>query len=919
MNTKKCTTKDKEDSVVFLGGETDPWREDIMEEFKGLLTMIDPVKDDWEASEDIYIELAQLVTADERVFLRGGEGTEREKEFLDKLDLVYNEFEDEGELNEYLNNVVVKDGNHTAPFFDSDEWKDSVKEITNGLTCGKDNEQYDIAQMATDINSQYFDNQIELNFPMRYGNLTQSFGQVHTERIRATGVRTVVDLVMSNNWELGEQLFKEILGHELVHALVAQKYRGKDYGGSHGIHFTDELAKLKAKGLNAPVSEEVPEDLDFVATDLKKPKYAFIKNQEWITVFNTRDEQEITTFLEVYQSQSNYNKLTYTFELVATVNGGIKQYPAARKLNARKGNFYKLFTNDYDKFSADVVQTYTVAPIVADPISEAVDTVVQEPSYLDIPKVASINVTADYEHGCIYAPVPEELSRICLKEIAPKIDPKDLYSQEETLNGIETETHCTVLYGIDPTPQNIETIKKHFTQPIKMRSDNKVTYFDNDNSVVKIAVFSEDLTKLHTVLKEELENKDTHPEYQPHITIAYVQPGYRLDDDKVEPMEWEITKLILSNPDGSTQDIYLEEFEPIKEAVEVIGSVLKSADAVLEAPTIEGVEDAEEFITEYIQDVSNSETYINTSSIGHLYNFIPELPIEVVKPILLDTIHEDSYSNALEGAAHFISEYELANIDNKEDLINYGDILIEQILEGYLDKVTFPDDVHNAEQFDIWRAVTIEDVPEYLKFLKGELTEFNNNNAKYNTVGVYWAHNKAASDVHWGQQGELIILHGQVARENIDWAETIRTGMDMDDEDELHINDNAPITVLDITLENEEIIPINKIVKADYAYAPPGKIFDDNRQKFPGNLGDNMDYYDINYYSDFRDSPLTKKRIDDMWNVGYDAETEAHVDESILEKADQADDYGMVEQSNQIPGKGYEDYVTTVINGLAKD
>jgi len=185
-------------------------------------------------------------------------------------------------------------------------------------------------------------------------------------------------------------------------------------------------------------------------------------------------------------------------------------------------------------------------------------------------------VTANYEHGCIYAPVPDELRRILLKDIAPTIDEGDLYPQEETMNGVETDTHITVLYGINPDKACKDTIKEYFTEPIKIKSSGKVDYFDNDNTVAIVPVESEQLTKLHNTLKEELPNKDSHPEYKPHITIAYMQPGVRLKDEEVEPFEWEITKLILSNPDGTTEDLYLEGYEPEKESVEVIEDVADS-------------------------------------------------------------------------------------------------------------------------------------------------------------------------------------------------------------------------------------------------------------------------------------------------------------------------------------------------------
>jgi hypothetical protein len=47
---------------------------------------------------------------------------------------------------------------------------------------------------------------------------------------------------------------------------------------------------------------------------------------------------------------------------------------------------------------------------------------------------------------------------------------------------------------------------------------------DGESDVLKIDVHSEDLHRLNTLLKS-LPYTDTHPTYQPHVTLAYVKPG----------------------------------------------------------------------------------------------------------------------------------------------------------------------------------------------------------------------------------------------------------------------------------------------------------------------------------------------------------------------------------------------------------
>lgn len=72
--------------IVFLGGDCSDdnvWRETVKKEFGDKLAFIDPYDEGWDPEDNIYDELASLVSADHIVFYRGGKGTKKEKEFLE--------------------------------------------------------------------------------------------------------------------------------------------------------------------------------------------------------------------------------------------------------------------------------------------------------------------------------------------------------------------------------------------------------------------------------------------------------------------------------------------------------------------------------------------------------------------------------------------------------------------------------------------------------------------------------------------------------------------------------------------------------------------------------------------------------------------------------------------------------------------
>ncbi len=128
-----------------------------------------------------------------------------------------------------------------------------------------------------------------------------------------------------------------------------------------------------------------------------------------------------------------------------------------------------------------------------------------------------------YKYGCvmIYPKVEN------WKEITSVINIDDVYKPSDPTYGIEKNPHITLLYGLhsDVTKEDVENVLTKFKGRDIDISINGIGKFDDDDkfSVVKLNVDSPLLHKINKELKK-LPHTNDYPDYQPHMTIAFVKP-----------------------------------------------------------------------------------------------------------------------------------------------------------------------------------------------------------------------------------------------------------------------------------------------------------------------------------------------------------------------------------------------------------
>lgn len=163
------------------------------------------------------------------------------------------------------------------------------------------------------------------------------------------------------------------------------------------------------------------------------------------------------------------------------------------------------------------------------------------------------------EYASTQVNLPPETSQAVTK-LSGMIPDEDLAEK-----GREDAPHITVKFGLhDSDPETVRKIIE--AEPPITATLGKTSFFpadpNNGNSdVLKVDVTSPDLTRLNEKIAEAVKTTDTHPEYTPHVTIAYLKPGKGKDydgDTSLAGQKITFDSLVFSGADGKETEIPLK-------------------------------------------------------------------------------------------------------------------------------------------------------------------------------------------------------------------------------------------------------------------------------------------------------------------------------------------------------------------------
>jgi 2'-5' RNA ligase len=129
-------------------------------------------------------------------------------------------------------------------------------------------------------------------------------------------------------------------------------------------------------------------------------------------------------------------------------------------------------------------------------------------------------------------------------------------------DGREETAHITVKYGLHTNDVKDVTAVLDFSATVSIILGKTAIFVTPDYDVLIIEVDSPDLYALNELISDRLEVTDTHPEYHPHVTIAYLKSGMGglyAGDDTFEGQVATFDELVFSPAEGEEEILRVAE------------------------------------------------------------------------------------------------------------------------------------------------------------------------------------------------------------------------------------------------------------------------------------------------------------------------------------------------------------------------
>jgi 2'-5' RNA ligase len=153
------------------------------------------------------------------------------------------------------------------------------------------------------------------------------------------------------------------------------------------------------------------------------------------------------------------------------------------------------------------------------------------------------------EYGCVMACIDGNQKSKILEFNKSIIGDEVIYDNKDKEFGRETDPHVTIKFGL--TKHYTREEMKEFLENVSPFIINAegVSVFENDDfDVVKMDINGEELKRLNEKFSK-LPNEDEHPDYHPHCTLAYVNPGEgkQFIDKSKKFLDIEVSRIVYSD------------------------------------------------------------------------------------------------------------------------------------------------------------------------------------------------------------------------------------------------------------------------------------------------------------------------------------------------------------------------------------
>jgi len=223
------------------------------------------------------------------------------------------------------------------------------------------NTKFDIYQEFKELNTEIFNNDLNLDFPLKWSKLKNAMGRVSYTYRRGQPSETIniTKLTLSTFFDVSVETLRDILIHEMVHVYFLQVLNSLE---GHGREFLQTIAEINKKfpQYNVKRTEDVTDYNVETSVSFSQPLYFYIlhrKNmrQLLIGVFRKLDNEKKSFRRNIdhaITSKRDIDRIEFGISNLVE----LQRFTISRTLNTslNKGSFFILKDEIYLKLQQDI-------------------------------------------------------------------------------------------------------------------------------------------------------------------------------------------------------------------------------------------------------------------------------------------------------------------------------------------------------------------------------------------------------------------------------------------------------------------------------------------------------------------------------------------------------------------------------------